>query len=96
MEVMHGLTEQQMIEVYRHVRDFYLKREIEEYLIDSSYFIRNREYNGREIIKHLDLDRLVTNFKEADEFNYDLVEALIDAEISNNIDSIIENYWRGI
>lgn len=96
MEVMHGLTEQQMIEVYRHVRDSYLKREIEEYLIDSSYFIRNREYNGREIIKHLDLDRLVTNFKEADEFNYDLVEALIDAEISNNVDSITENYWRGI
>ena len=85
-----------MIEVYRHVRDYYLKREIEEYLIDSSYFVRNREYNGREIIKHLDLDRLVTNFKEADEFNYDLVEALIDAEISNNIDSITENYWRGI
>lgn len=85
-----------MIEVYRHVRDYYLKREIEEYLIDSSYFIRNREYNGREIIKHLDLDRLVTNFKEADEFNYDLVEALIDAEISNNIDSITENYWHGI
>lgn len=85
-----------MIEVYRHVRDYYLKREIEEYLIDSSYFIRNREYNGCEIIKHLDLDRLVTNFKEADEFNYDLVETLIDAEISNNIDSITENYWRGI
>lgn len=85
-----------MIEVYRHVRDSYLKREIEEYLIGSSYFIHNREYEGRDIIKHLDLDRIATNFKEADEFNYDLVEALIEAEISNNTDSITENYWRGI
>ena len=89
METMHGLTQQQMIEVYKYVRDEYLKDEIESYLDCGTYTISDREFEGFDIIGYLDIYQIVDNFKKANRFDYDFIEDLILDEIDKNRDSIL-------
>ena len=91
METMYGLTSQQMVDVYRHVRYDFIKNEIESYLEENSYNIHDKEFDGRDIVGHLDFDRMVTKFERLNEFNYDLVGSILEDEIYNNIDSILGN-----
>ena len=88
-KTMYGLTALQMREVYRHVRNEYIKDELKSFMEDGRYMLNGREFVGRDIMKHLDFDRIAENYTKADDFGYDLAEVLIETEIYRNRDSIL-------
>lgn len=89
VKTMYGLTQKQMADVFQHMRTEYLKEDILSVLEDAEYIIGNKEIKGDVIASRLDLDYIAERFVDKCEFNWDLLENIIEEEVHANEDYIL-------
>lgn len=89
MQTMYGLTKQQMREVFEYMRAEYLRQDIEDIMFETDYIINGEDISGDLVASRIDIDCIINEFLSKDEFNWCLLEELIEQEVSNKEDYIL-------
>lgn len=89
MRLMFGLTKGQMLAVFQEVRSEYIKDDIKSILDDTTYNYKNQEIEGSKIKDRLDLDYIAERFLDKDDFNWELLEDIINDEIDKDLDYVM-------